>query len=217
MPARMLVLMALGALALTAPTAGGQSGGLDRKTLVDVQEEGPAEIQLDQDAPLERVSSRKLEEFRYAPRIEDECAGAKSLGPVNENVAIETVNLRGAQIPPLLFTSGSSGATGRAGHFRMHSFGPPNDARGCSRLRTLFAYPSTKFPLPRPRRGTEAGSFSASPRAVGGEIQIRTVEGLYRRRDGGCCPSFLRTSDWRLNPETFRYQRIRSRTRRAHR
>lgn len=213
MRAWMLVGAVLGVL-LVVPGARGQDEGLERTTLVDVQETGPAEIELDGDPAPERVASRKLAEFRYAPRIEDDCFGARRLGPVNESVAIESVNVRGTAGLPFLWTSGSTGATGRVGHFRLHRLDRAVDT-GCPKLHTLFAYPNVPgFRLPRSRRGTAAGSFSASPRVVNGELRIRTVEGLYRRHDAGCCPSFVRTSDWAYDRERDRYVRTRSRTRR---
>jgi hypothetical protein len=208
------MLFTVGVAALSvATTAAAQSGsGLERTTLVDVQQSGPAEVQLDGDPAPERVAARKLDEFRFAPRVEDDCLGARRLGPVNEHVAIEAVKVRATAGLPFLWTSGSSGATARLGAFRLHRLGPETDARGCPRLRTLFAFPDRAFPLPRPRRGTEAGSFSATPRVVRGRLEIRTIEGLYRRRDAGCCPSFTRTSDWRYDRERDRYVRTRSRT-----
>lgn len=213
MRAWMLVTAALGAL-LIVPIASGQDGGLERTTLVDVREEGPAEVELDGDPALERVASRKLSEFRYAPRLEDDCLGARRLGPVNEAVAIEAVKVRGTAALPFLWTSGSTGATGRVGHFRLHRLDRAADG-GCPRLRTLFAYPNVPgFRLPRARRGTSAGSFSATPRVVNGQLRIRTTEGLYRDDDAGCCPSFVRTSDWAYDRERDRYVRTRSRTRR---
>jgi hypothetical protein len=213
MRAWMLVMVALGAL-VVVPIASGQDGGLERTTLVDVGEEGPAEVELDGDPALERVASRKLAEFRYAPRLEDDCLGARRLGPVNESVAIETVKVRGAARLPFLWTSGSTGATGRVGHFRLHRLGPVGNVKACPPLRTLFAFPNDpRFRLPRARRGTSPGSFSALPRVVNGQLQIRTTEGLYRRRDAGCCPSFMRTTDWRYDRERDRYVRSRPRTR----
>jgi hypothetical protein len=215
MRAWMLVGAALGVL-MIAPVASVQGGedALERTTLVDVQETGPVEIELDGDPTPERVASRKIADFRFAPRLEDDCLGARRLGPVNEAVAIESVKVKGTDGLPLLFTSGSTGATGRVGHFRLHRLGPPQDARGCPTLRTLFAFPGDpRFRLPRARRGTAPGSFSASPRVVDGQLQIRTTEGLYRRRDAGCCRSFTRTTDWRYDRERDRYVRSRSRTR----
>jgi len=210
----MLVGAVLG-VALVAPAAStGQDDGLERTTLVDVRETGPAEVELDGDPAPERVASRKLAEFRYSPRIEDDCLGARRLGPVDESVAIESVKVRGTAGLPFLWTSGSTGATGRVGHFRLHRLTRPVET-GCPTLDTLFAYPNAPgFRLPRARRGTSAGSFSASPRVVGGELRIRTVEGLYRDDDAGCCPSFTRTSDWAYDRERDRYVRTRSRTRR---
>ena len=214
MRAWMLVTAALGAL-LIAPVANGQDEGLERTTLVDVQQTGPAEVELDGDPAPERVASRKLAEFRFAPRLEDDCLGARRLGPVNEAVAIEAIKVRGTTGLPFLWTSGSTGATGRVGHFRLHRLGPAGNVKGCPPLRTLFAYPNAPgFRLPRARRGTSAGSFSASPRVAGGQLQIRTREGLYRRDDAGCCPSYVRTSDWAYDRERDRYVRTRSRTRR---
>lgn len=215
MRAWMLAGAALGAL-MIAPVASGQGGGgLERTTLVDVGETGPAEVELDGDAAPERVASRRLAEFRFAPRVEDDCLGARRLGPVSEAVAIEAIRVRSSSAPPFLWTSGSTGATGRIGHFRLHRLGPDADARGCPTLRTLFAFPGDpRFRLPRPRRGTDPGSFSASPRVVDGRLRIRTTEGLYRARDAGCCPSFVRTTDWRYDRERDRYLRSRSRTRR---
>ena len=215
MRAWMLVGAALGALVI-APVASGQGGGdLVRTPLVEVGQTGPAEIELDGDPALERVAARRLDEFRFAPRVEDDCLGARRLGPVNEAVAIEAIKVRTSAAPPLLWTSGSSGATGRVGHFRLHRLGPPPGVGGCPTLKTLFAFPGDpRFRLPRPPRGTDPGSFSARPRVVDGRLQIRTTEGLYRVRDAGCCPSFARTTDWRYDRERDRYVRARSRTRR---
>jgi hypothetical protein len=199
---------------LVVPGASGQDGGLERTTLVDVGTTGPADVELDGDPAAERVASRKLAEFRYAPRLEDDCLGARRLGPVDESVAIESIKVRGTAGLPFVWTSGSTGATGRVGHFRLHRLGPA-PASGCPALHTLFAYPNVPgFRLPRARRGTSAGSFSATPRVVGGELRIRTREGLYRDDDAGCCPSFVRTSDWAYDRERDRYVRTRSRTRR---
>jgi hypothetical protein len=212
MKARVLVVLGLAAL-LIAADARGQSGGrLDIRPLVETHETGPTDVQLDADAAPERVVSRKLDEFRFVPRVEDDCLGARRIGPVNDNVAIDAVSMRGSATPALLWVSGSSGASGRVGDFRLHRLGPQTDGRGCPTLRTVFAFPDPKFALPRPRRGTDAGSFSAQLRFDAGAIAVRTFEGLYRANDGGCCPSFLRTSDWRFDPQRDRYVRTRSRT-----
>jgi hypothetical protein len=219
-PLRLLLATALAALAAlsTAAVASAQgTGGLERKLLVGVQKTGPVEVQLDADPALERVASRKLDPFRFAPRVEDDCLGARRLGPVNDMVTIESVALKGAPGSILLFVTGSSGASGQVADFRLHRLGPQTNARGCPTLRTVFAFPDLAFPLPRPRRGTEAGSFSAQVRFAGGEIRVRTTEGLYRPREAGCCPSFVRTTDWRMDRERDRYVPGRSRTVRASR
>ena len=214
MRAWMLVGAALGVLVI-APVASGQGDddALERTTLVDVMETGPADVELDGDAAPERVASRKLGEFRFAPRVEDDCFGARRLGPVNEAVAIEAIKVRATPGLPYLWTSGSRGASGRVAMFTLTRLDRLVES-GCPRIRTLFAFPNAPgFRLPRPRRGTDPGSFSATPRVVDGQLQIRTTEGLYRRRDAGCCPSFVRTTDWRFDRERDRFVRSRSRTR----
>ena len=216
MRAWMLLTAVVGALVI-APAASGQGEGeadeLERTTLVDVMETGPAEVELDGDPAPERVASRKLGDFRFAPRVEDDCLGARRLGPVNEAVAIEAIRVRATQPLPFLWTSGSRGASGRVAMFTLHRLTRPIET-GCPSFDTLFAFPNAPgFRMPRARRGTQPGSWSASPRVVDGRLQIRTTEGLYRRRDAGCCPSYVRTTDWRFDRERDRFVRSRSRTR----
>jgi hypothetical protein len=214
MRAWMLLGAAVGALVI-APAASGQGDedALERTTLVDVMETGPTEVELDGDPAPERVASRKLGDFRFAPRVEDDCLGARRLGPVNEAVAIEAIKVRATQELPFVWTSGSRGATGRVAMFTLNRLSRPIET-GCPKLDTLFAFPNAPgFRMPRARRGTQPGSFSATPRVVDGQLQIRTTEGLYRRRDAGCCPSFVRTTDWRFSRERDRFVRSRSRTR----
>jgi hypothetical protein len=212
---RSLLLAVLAAALLGAGTAAAQ-GGLSRTVLVEAFETGPAEVELDGDPAPERVAVRQVSELRWSPRLEDDCPGVgtvrRRLGPTNDAVAIEAIEHDGVT---MLFTSGSTGAAGRSGDFRLHRLGPETDARGCARLRTLFAYPTRSFRLPRPRRGTSPGSFSARIVVSRGRLTVRTYEGLYRRSDPGCCPSYLRTSDWRLNRRKDRFTLRRSRTTRT--
>jgi hypothetical protein len=114
-----------------------------------------------------------------------------------------------------VFASGSDGASGRVGDYAIAGIGPTLDGAGCPQRRFLFRYPHPDFPLPREPRGLDTGSYSATLRSVRGRLQVRTVEGLYSRRDAGCCPSYTRTSEWRLEASGARFVRVQSRLRRA--
>jgi hypothetical protein len=211
---RALLLALLALLTVACGAAFAQSGQQPR-TLVGPGETGPATVQLDTDPAPERVLVRRLGRFRFEPRLEDDCANTtirRRIGAVSDNVAIESVRALGAT---LLWVSGSSGASGRVGDFRLHRLGPQADVLGCPGLRTLFAFPSAGFRAGRAPRGTTVGSTNALLRRVDGRLTIRTVEGLYRAADAGCCPAFVRTTDWRYSRARDRFVKRTSRTRRT--
>ena len=198
--------------------AGVAGAALDDKALIDVREADTVEVELDGDSGPERVAVRRLSAFRWAARLEDDCNGRTRqwrLIPVHDAVAIDSIRETSTGGPTYVFASGSSGASSRIGDFAIVGLGPGLDRAGCPVRRYVFRYPHPDFALPRPPRGTTPGSYSAAVRSVRGALQVQTVEGLYRRTDGGCCPSFVRTSDWRLEPRATRFQRIRSRIERV--
>jgi hypothetical protein len=205
-------------LAALAIAAGSPDAGLDRATLVEPRETGPTSVQLDADPEPESVDVRRHGEFAWTPRILDPCFGRKRLGPTNEAVAIDRVAQKNAPATQLLWVSGFRGASARYSDTRLWRLGPNTDARGCPKLNLLFAFPDQRnFPVPKPRKGTEAGGFSAEIRMLDGHLAIRSWELLYRRSDPGCCPRYTRISEWRLDPELDRFTRTRSRTERTHR
>lgn len=213
---RLALAAALAAAGVTGAAAA--HAALDNKPLVDVREADVVEVELDGDTGPERVAVRRLSAFRWAARLEDDCNGRTRqwrLIPVHDAVAIDSIRETATNGPTYVFASGSSGASARVGDFAIVGLGPALDAAGCPVRHFAFRYPHPDFPLPRPPRGTTPGSYSASVRSVRGALQVQTIEGLYRRTDGGCCPRLVRTSDWRLEPGTPRFRRIRTRLERV--
>jgi hypothetical protein len=203
-----VTLVAVAALAAPLP---GAHAALQRDVLIDIDEAGPVDVDLDGNDVAEQVSAPVLSDgFLRRPTLAFGCSGAtrtRAIGRTDERVAIEALRVRGKTGPPLLTVFGSSGATGRIQNTRAHRLLPG----ACPRLRTVFRFPHRTARTPRPPRGTAPGSFSSSPREVRGAIWFRTTEGLYRRNDPGCCPSYIRTIDWR--PRGGGYVRVKTRVR----
>ena len=205
----LLAFLILSAL-LAAP--GSAMAAIDRQTVLDIDDSGPANVDLDGDGSFEQVTAAvQSDGFNRIARLQYAC-GTRIIGPRNERIAVDTLRPGGSTAAPLLSVFGSSGATGRIQTTWVHKLVPAATAGECPRLVTVFRFPHRTTPVPRPPRGTSAGSFSAAPREVGGQIWFRTTEGLYRATDAGCCPSFVRTIDWK--PRGDRYVRAKTRVRR---
>jgi hypothetical protein len=202
---RIVLLAAVLLLATASPAA----ARLQRDVLIDIEQTGPVDVDLDGDGQMEQLTSVLQEDgFLHVPFLKFAC-GERRLGPRNERLAIEAVRVSGATGPPLIFVSGSSGASGRIQSAYVHRLLAPTAPGACPTLQTVFRFPHVGTRTPKPPRGTEAGSFSTSPREVDGRVWMRTIEGLYRREDPGCCPSYVRTIDWRPHGSGF----VRARTR----
>jgi hypothetical protein len=203
------ILLAVAVLLLAAAPAAAK---LQKDVLIDIDQTGPVDVDLDSDGAIEQLSSPLLDDgFSHSPMLKFAC-GERRLGPRNERMVIELDRIEGSTAAPLIVTYGSSGASGRIQSTRAHRLLPPTQAGGCLTLQTVFRFPDRRTRTPRPPRGTEPGSFSSASREVGGRIWFRTIEGLYRRDDPGCCPSFTRTIDWK--PKGAGYVRAKTRVRR---
>jgi hypothetical protein len=205
---RSIVLAAVLLLLAAAPAA----AKLQKDVLIDIDQTGPVDVDLDSDGAAERLSSRLLEDgFLHVPMLQYAC-GERRLGPRNERVVIELDRIAGSTAAPLVVTYGSSGASGRIQTTWAARLLAPARPGACPTLQTVFRFPDRRTRMPRPPRGTEPGSFSSATREVNGRIWFRSVEGLYRRDDAGCCPSYTRTIDWR--PKGAGYVRAKTRVRR---
>ena len=208
---RLLLLVSLCVAALLV-VPGSAMAALDRSVVLDIDEEGPANVDLDADGSFEQVTSAlQSDGFLRVPRLQYAC-GTRVLGPRNERIAIETLRPGNSTAAPLLGVFGSSGASGRIQSAWVHRLVPAAVAGECPRLVTVFRFPHRTTRTPRPPRGTSPGSFSTAAREVGGQVWFRTTEGLYRASDAGCCPSYVRTIDWK--PRGDRYVRAKTRVRR---
>ena len=195
-------------LALAVPAA----AALDRDVLVDIDETGPARVDLDGDGNVEEVTNRKLEDgFMHLPTLHYAC-GEKAIGPEQERNAIELLRVPDGNDPPLLAVFGSSGASGRLQTAWAHRLLEPATAGACPELQTAFRFPHRDHRTRRAPRGTRRGSTSTAALERNGRVWFRTLEGYYGRSSSGCCPRLVRTTLWK--PRGAGYVIARTRLRR---
>jgi hypothetical protein len=194
-------------LCFAAPAA----AALERTLLLDIDETGPVDVDLDGDGAIEQVSAPAMEDgFLHVPTLKYAC-GERAIGRAQERNAIELLSVPGGTDAPLLAVFGSSGASGRLQSAAAHRLLEPATPGACPELKTVFRFPHRTARTPRPPRGTRRGSTSTAALAREGRVWFRTIEGLYRRSDSGCCPRFTRTTLWRPRGDGYVIARTRLR------
>ncbi len=211
-----------GALATPRP-----SQPLDRPLVADLDGDGTSEtVRLRETACYSAAGEfappcpNRVDVFRtVVVQVADTCAGG-------ERVLTLSREMDGVSFARRLDADGDgrarelafelrAGASGRGVQAKVVGFRA--GAGGCVAVRkTLFSYPQPETIGRRPR-GTAFSTGSLvvkrfSKRYPG--VQLRTTESYVRGSDPGCCPSYERTTYWRLVTERGAYAPYRTRLRR---
>jgi hypothetical protein len=104
-----------------------------------------------------------------------------------------------------VFLDARSGASGRSGVSRVVRMGA---GAGCPTAESLFRYPSRAMSGKLPRGAVARSSWDAEVRDYAHRYrgkEVRLLETFVDRNDPFCCPTFLRTTFFRLARRTDRY------------
>ena len=218
-----LVLAAAAGLGATALAADRPSQPLDSPLLADLDGDGANETVraretacFSAEGTSEPPCSRSEGQLRtLVVEVADACAGgerALTLSREMEYVSIGRVlDADGDGQRRELAFEVHAGAAARAVQAKIVSFRAGPD--GCVAVRrTLFSYPRKDSAGPLPRGGfLSTGSLQIKDftKRFGG-LELRTLESYARGNDPGCCPTWERTSYWRLDRAADRYRRYRT-------
>ena len=157
------------------------------------------------------VSGEQWTEVRVSDACPDGTTTDRRISGVEESLGhlrlVEADTVAGREV----FVDLRSGASGRAGEFRLVAWRP---AVPCPAPRTLFSYATERSS--RPPRGALRGAsnFRALVRNVERRFPGREVvldEFFVGRGGAGCCPSFRKRRYFRFDRRSDRYKRYRTR------
>jgi hypothetical protein len=224
-----VVLAAAAWIGTTALAADRPSQPLDSPLAADLDADGTNETVraretacFSADATSRPPCSRSEDEFRtLVVEVADTCAagpggggGAAALTLSREMDYVSfarIIDADGDGQPRELAFELRAGASARGVQAKIVSFRP--GAGGCVAVRrTLFSYPRADSIGPRPRGASfSTGSLQIRDFAKSRPgLELRTVESYARGSDPGCCPTWERTSYWRLDRAADRYRTYRT-------
>ena len=157
---------------------------------------------------------------RHRIELDDACAGqprALALSAVQDFVVrLRATDVDGDSAYKEIFLDARSGATGRSGLSRIVRM-QADPGGDCARPRSLFRYPSRATAARLPRGAAARTSWDAEVRDYTRRYrgkEVRLLETFVDRNDPYCCPSFLRTTFFRLARKADTYVPFRTGVRR---
>jgi hypothetical protein len=215
---RLTLLTLVTAVVVIAAAAVALGQGIRKPLVADVDGDGA------QERLVVRTVRDKVDFPQRSIELRDTCADGSSfakevLRPHDAISDLRTIEADGLATQPEVLMEGRSGASGRASLTKLIRVDPPLDGAGCSEVRTLFRFDTTR-PKPKPPRRYDTGSSFVrvrdyEPSRPGREIRL--VESLLGPRTPGCCPRFQRISLWVYSDNQDKYLRLRSKIRRIRR
>ena len=210
-------------LCATALAANRPNQPLDRPLVADLDADGTNETVrvretacYDENGETAPPCSRSDDVFRtLVVEIADTCSSGErvlTLSRAMESVSLGRIlDADGDGQPRELAFEVRAGAASRGVQAKIVSFKPGAD--GCVAVRkTWFSYPRKDSTGPFPR----GGSFSTGSLQIKdftkrfGGLELRTYESYARGNDPGCCPTWERTTHWRLDRAADRYRTYRT-------
>jgi hypothetical protein len=148
---------------------------------------------------------------RHRIELDDTCAGqprAVALSTVQDFVVrLRVTDVDGDPAFNEVFVDARSGASGRGGVTRLVRM-RTDGSDACAQAVSLFRYPSRAANSKLPRGAVARSSWDAEVRDYAhryGGKEVRLLETFVDRNDPYCCPTFLRTTFFRLARKADRY------------
>ena len=211
---RWLAYLVLGAAALC-----GCSG--EERTPVSVAAErhepldAPLVADLDGDGVEETVRGHRGGPLALRVDLVDACAGGRRMTRLSRVMYgasfAKIVDADNDGVARELAFELRAGASGRGVQAKVLRFRAGDG--GCAAVRKMFSYPqrATMGPLPKGAASFNTAEFAMRDFARGIDgLELRTIEKYQAANEAGCCPSYQRTTFWRLNAARNGYRRHRT-------